>query len=308
MPLDPQAQAFLDPLNRAGPLDVSTLSAEQARSLFTELGEPTQGGPRMASSEREIPGPGGPLRLRLYTPPGEGPFPMLAYFHGGGFVLGLNTGHDWIARGLSHNAGCIVSLVDYRLAPEAPFPAAPEDAFATLMWMVEHAAEIGGDPKRIAVAGDSAGGNLAAVVSLMARDRGTPSIDHQLLIYPVTDHSFETRSYQENAEGYLLTRDLMRWFWDHYLADAAQGRDPLASPLRASDLSQLPPATVITAEYDPLRDEGEAYAKRLLSAGTPTRLTRYSGIIHGFLTMPALFTQAQQVLDQSTRALRESWT
>ena len=307
MPLDPQARAFLEPLNAAEPLDVSALSATQARALFTELGGAAEGAPTVECTEHRIPGPGASIGLRLYRPRGTGPFPMLAYFHGGGFVLGLNAGHDWIARWLSHATGCLVGLVDYRLAPESPFPAAPEDCFRAIQWMTEAASEIGGRADTLAVAGDSAGGNLATVVSLMARDRGGPALSHQILLYPVTDHSFDTASYEENSEGYLLTRDFMRWFWDQYLPEPRSGSNPHASPLRAENLSQLPPATVITAEFDPLRDEGETYAGRLMAAGVPTQLTRYSGMIHGFFTMPNLFNQTSRALEQCAHALRGAW-
>lgn len=232
---------------------------------------------------------------------------MLAYFHGGGFVLGLNSGHDWVARWLAHETGCLVGLVDYRLAPEAPFPAAPEDCFRAVQWMSEQATHIGGRAETLAVAGDSAGGNLAAVVALMARERGGPHLAHQILLYPVTDYACDTPSYEENSEGYLLTREFMRWFWKHYLPEPEAGDDPYASPLRTENLTGLPPATVLTAEYDPLRDEGEAYAGRLIAAGVPTQLTRYSGMIHGFFTMPNLFEQTTAALEQCGEALRRAW-
>jgi len=307
MPLDPQAQAFLEPLNATEPVDVWALSAEQSRALFTELGGAGEGAPPVKRTEHRVDGPDGSIGLRLYHPPGTGPFPMLAYFHGGGFVLGLNSGHDWVARWLAHETGCLVGLVDYRLAPEAPFPAAPEDCFRAVQWMSEQATNIGGLAETLAVAGDSAGGNLAAVVSLMARDRGGPHLAHQILLYPVTDHACDTPSYEENSEGYLLTREFMRWFWNHYLPEPQAGDNPLASPLRAEDLTQLPPATILTAEYDPLRDEGEAYARRLIAAGVPTQLTRYSGMIHGFFTMPNLFDQTSAALEQCAEALRGTW-
>ncbi|MCH2185664.1 alpha/beta hydrolase [Myxococcota bacterium] len=307
MPLDPQARAFLEPLNAAEPVDVWTLSAEQSRALFTELGGAAEGAPAVQCTEHQIDGPEGPIGLRLYRPPGTGPFPMLAYFHGGGFVLGLNSGHDWIARWFAHETGCLVGLVDYRLAPESPFPAAPEDCFRAVQWMNEKASNIGGLAETLSVAGDSAGGNLAAVVALMARERGGPHLAHQMLLYPVTDHAFDTPSYEENSEGYLLTREFMRWFWNHYLPEPQSGDNPYASPLRAENLTRLPPATIITAEYDPLRDEGEAYARRLIAAGVTTQLTRYSGMIHGFFTMPNLFEQTNAALEQCAEALRGAW-
>ncbi|MCZ7537548.1 MAG: alpha/beta hydrolase, partial [Acidimicrobiia bacterium] len=196
---------------------------------------------------------------------------------------------------------------DYRLAPESRFPAAPEDCFAATRWVSEHARELGGDPQRVAVAGDSAGGNLAAVVALMARERGGPALAHQLLVYPVTDHAFDTASYEANAEGYFLTRDMMRWFWGHYLGDSEEGSHPHASPLRAMELSGLPSATVVTAEYDPLRDEGEAYAERLAKAGVPTELRRYDGMIHGFFGMTHAIDRAREAIDYAAGALRKAF-
>ena len=204
-------------------------------------------------------------------------------------------------------AECLVVSVDYRLAPEHPFPAAPEDCYAATAWLAEHCAELGGDPARLAVGGDSAGGNLAAAVALMARERGGPPLAHQLLIYPVTDYAFDTASYRENAEGYMLTLPLMEWFWNHYLADPAQGDNELASPLRAASLAQLPPATVITAEFDPLRDEGEAYAQRLSDAGVKTEMTRYDGVFHGFFGMGAAIDKAKQAVDEACTALRSTF-
>jgi acetyl esterase len=197
-----------------------------------------------------------------------------------------------------------VASVDYRLAPEAPFPAAPEDCYAATRHLAGHAAELGADPARVAVAGDSAGGNLAAVVAQLARARGGPRLVHQLLVYPVTDHSFDTVSYRENAQGYLLSRDLMKWFWRHYLARPEDGASPLASPLRAPDLGGLPPATVITAGFDPLRDEGEAYAERLRGAGVPTELLRYDGLFHGFFGMGESIERARDAMQRACNALR----
>ncbi|HIG00948.1 MAG TPA: alpha/beta hydrolase, partial [Myxococcales bacterium] len=225
----------------------------------------------------------------------------------GGFVIGDLDTHDGTCRELAVGAECLVVSVDYRLAPEHPFPAAPEDCYAATAWLAEHCAELGGDPARLAVGGDSAGGNLAAAVALMARERGGPPLAHQLLIYPVTDYGFDTASYRENAEGYMLTRPLMEWFWNHYLADPAQGDNELASPLRAASLAQLPPATVITAEFDPLRDEGEAYAQRLSEAGVKTEMTRYDGVFHGFFGMGAAIDKAKQAVDEACTALRSTF-
>src|SRR5213078_1916119 len=203
--------------------------------------------------------------------------------------------------------GCLVVSVDYRLAPEHRFPAAPEDCYAATRWLAEHAGSLGGDKGRIAVGGDSAGGNLAAVVALMARDRGGPKLAFQLLVYPATDTDFETRSYRENSEGYFLTRADMVWFWNHYAPRDEDRRNPYAAPLRAASLRGLPPALVITAEFDPLRDEGEAYGARLRDAGNQVLVKRYPGMIHGFFGMGTLLTQARTATKEAAGALRAAF-
>lgn len=307
MPLDPQAKAILDAMNAAPPLDTKTLEPAVMRAFFESMKLPSEPLAVAAVVDRRLPGPAGEIPVRIYTPEGRAPFPVLAFFHGGGFVIGSLDSHDGVCRELCLESGCLVVSVDYRLAPEHPFPAAPEDCYAATCWLAEHAAQLGGDATRIAVGGDSAGGNLAAVVALMARERGGPNLRHQLLVYPVTDHSFETPSYRDNAEGYMLTRDMMRWFWGHYLGDAAEGLDPLASPLRAKSLEGLPPATVITAEFDPLRDEGEAFAERLMAAGVRTQLTRYDGVFHGFFSMANVIDRGRRAVEQAARALRQAF-
>ena len=197
--------------------------------------------------------------------------------------------------------------VDYQLAPEHKFPAAADDCYAATAWAAANAAILNGDPRRLAVGGDSAGGNLSAVVSLMARDKSGPALVHQLMVYPVTEHRLDTPSYSENADGYLLTRDAMVWYWDHYLGDEGDGANPYASPMRAENLSGLPPALVITAEFDPLRDEGEEYAHRLHHAGVDTTCTRYDGMVHGFFGMPELMDKARQAIAEASSALREAF-
>jgi acetyl esterase len=246
--------------------------------------------------DRRIPGAAGEIGVRVYRPEGRAPLPALVYFHGGGWVIGSLETHDGACRELANRVGCVVVSVDYRLAPESRYPAAAEDCYAATKWVAGNAQALGVDPARIGIGGDSAGGNLTAVVALMARDRGGPALRHQLLIYPVTDADFGRPSYRENAEGYLLTTKAMEWFWGHYVPDPAQRAEPYAAPLRAKDLAGLPPAFVITAEYDPLRDEGEAYAKRLQQAGVPTRLQRYDGAIHGFFAMGLLSEVARTAL------------
>jgi len=281
MPVNPQVQAMLDaaiglPPMHTLPVDIVRAGSEKRFAL---------GGRRVPVgdiSERVIAGPGGDLRLRIYTPKGPGPFPLIVFFHGSGFVICSLETHDTMCRHLCVGSSAVVVSVDYRLAPEHKFPAGPDDCLAATRWAGAHAMELNADPARIALAGDSAGGNLAAVTALRVRDEGGPALCGQLLIYPVTDAATNTPSYQQNAEGYGLTRDGMIWFWDHYLGNQADAENPYVSPLRATDLSGLAPALVQTAEYDPLRDEGEMYASRLIAAGVPTKLTRYDGMNHGF--------------------------
>lgn len=304
MPVHPQAQAVVDLMEEVG-IDPTSLQPAEVRALF-DL--PATENPDEVGSidDRTLLGPRGDIPVRIYTPEGVGPFPLLMYYHGGGFVIGNLETHDALCRSLCNQAECVVVAVDYRLAPEHKYPAAPEDCYAATLWAQKHAAELNGLGDRLAVAGDSAGGNMAAVVCLMARDQGAPHISHQLLLYPVTDNSFETRSYLENAEGYFLTRLMMQWFWGHYLAQEEDGQQAYASPLRAEDLSGLPSATVITAEYDPLRDEAEDYSQRLLGAGVKTELIRYSGMIHGFLAFPDAIDDAKAGIATASNKLREA--
>jgi len=304
MPLDPQCQLVIDQL-AALSFDWTSLEPARVRAAFAAM--PLVPGEAVARVEdRTLPGPAGPLPVRVYAPAGAGPAPLpaLVYFHGGGFVLCNLDSHDGTCRSLANAAGCAVVSVDYRLAPEHRFPAAPEDCYAATRFVAENAAAFGVDPRRLAIGGDSAGGNLTAVVALMARDRGGPELRFQLLIYPVTDCAFDTPSYRENGEGYFLTAQQMRWFWEHYLARAAQAADPYASPLRAEKLEGLPPGLVITAEYDPLRDEGEAYAARLREAGVAVTLSRYDGMIHGFFGMGAAIERARAAVAEAGAALR----
>ncbi|MBW2696227.1 MAG: alpha/beta hydrolase [Deltaproteobacteria bacterium] len=307
MPLDPQAKVVLDMMNAAGEMDLGVMKPAEMRAVLDNLALPGEVTPVASVEDRSVRGPDAEIPVRLYTPEGDGPHPVLVYFHGGGFVIGSIETHDGTCRDLAAGAGCVVVSVDYRLAPEHPFPAAPEDCYAATRWVAENADSIGGDASRIAVAGDSAGGNLAAVVALLCRDRGGPELVHQLLIYPVTNHAFDTDSYRDNAEGYLLTRGMMEWFWGHYLDRPEEGDDALASPLRAKDLSGVAPASVITAEFDPLRDEGEAYAQRLLGAGVRTGLTRYDGVFHGFFAMGAAIDKGRAAVAEAASALREAF-
>lgn len=307
MALDPQVQALLEMRASMGFRPVTELTPAEARQQMAMLRPQAEPEPVARVEDRKIPGPAGEIPVRIYTPSGSGPFPVLVYFHGGGWVIGDLDSHDGVCRSLTNKVGCIVVSVDYRLAPEHKFPAAADDSYAATRWVAENAASFNGDPSRIAVGGDSAGGNLAAAVALMARDKGGPALSYQLLIYPVTDYSFSTPSYHENGEGYGLTKDSMVWFWNHYLSSPSDGDNPYASPLRAKNLSGLPPAMVITAEYDPLRDEGEAYGMRLQQAGVPTVCSRYDGMHHGFFSMAAMLDKGRQAMDDATAALRSAF-
>jgi acetyl esterase len=307
MPLHPEVSIFLEQLAASGLPPVNELPVPQARERM-RMGVALFGGdtePVASVEDRMIPGPAGPIPIRVYNPaPEAGPLPILAYFHGGGWVVCDLDTHDNVCRVLANRSGCIVVAVDYRLAPEHPFPAAVEDAWAASTWLAAHGDELGGDPARLAVGGDSAGGNLTAAVAIRARDAQGPSIAFQLLVYPVTDYEFESQSYIDNAQGYYLTVDSMRWYWGHYLEDEAQGAAVEASPLRASDLSRLPPALIITAEYDPLRDQGEAYGLRLQESGGRATISRYDGMIHGFWNLAGPISQARAAHQEAADALQ----
>jgi len=284
------------------------LSPAQARAEARRAAATTAGPPLpMARVERvEVPGPAGTLPACLYTPlgPAEGPGPLLVYYHGGGWVIGDLDTHDSAVRFLAAAAGVPVLSVEYRLAPEHPFPAPVEDALAAFEWAAENAAELGADAARIAVGGDSAGGNLAAVVSMLARDGGGTPPAMQLLIYPVTDAAGAGESRRLFAEGFLLTAGDMDWFEESYLPDAAAGADPRVSILRADDLSGLAPAYVVTAGFDPLRDEGEAFARRMHEAGTRVALRRQAGLVHSFANMTAISRSARAAMSEAAGALR----
>ncbi len=305
MPVDPQIQTLLDkgtgvPATHTLPVDVARAQYEARIALMAP--------PADIAGTRELitEGPGGKLRIRLYTPQGSGPFPLLVFFHGSGFVLCSLETHDGMCRNLCAGAQCVVASVDYRLAPEHKFPAGIDDCLHATRWAAAHAAELGADASRVAIGGDSAGGTMAAVTALRVRDEGGPGLRGQLLLYPVTDyHTPGTPSYEKNAEGYGLTRDTMKWFWNHYLTHPSEGAHPHASPLRAADFTGLPPALVITAEYDPLRDEGELYAERLRRAGVSTALSRYDGVNHGFMFWVGLVDKAGAAMNQAVHWLRD---
>jgi acetyl esterase len=305
MPLHPQLQAMRDRRARDGEPPLYTLTVAQARAadlaaIRASAGEPE---PVAEVTDRTLPGPDGELPVRIYRPTASGPLPVLAYYFGGGWTLGSIDTSDAICRSLANAAGCAVATVGYRLAPEHRFPAAVHDCFAAVRWLTGRGGEIGVDPARVAVGGDSAGGNLAAAVTLLARERGV-ALRGQLLVYPNTDHRADTASLRGSTDPVLFNRTSVAWYWSHYLATPDDGDHPLASPLREPDLRGLPPALVITAEYDPLRDEGERYAERLRAAGVPVTLTRYEGMVHGFFAMAGTVDAGREALGQAAGALR----
>ena len=305
MPVDPQIQAVLDRGAAAGAPPLHEQTVEQARSAHIEATPTLVGGAEEVAQvlERSAPGPAGDVPVRVYVPAGEQPVGLVVFMHGGGWMLGTLDSYDALCRALANASGAVVASVDYRLAPEHPFPAAVEDSWSALRWAHEHAADIGADSGRLAVAGDSAGGNIATVLARRARDEGGPPLRFQLLVYPVIDAAMDTQSYIDAGHDYYLEREGMAWFWRHYLA----GTDPAtpdASPLEAGDLSGLPPAHVMTAEYDPLRDEGEAYAEALRAAGVAVTLRRHEGMTHGFFRWRADIDEAHSAMDEAAGALR----
>jgi acetyl esterase len=304
MPVDPQIRQLLDALAAAAGPAMHQLPPAEARAAYEAMARGRTTSEVVASTEdRTVPGPDGDLPVRIYRPTADEGAPAAVFFHGGGWVIGSIASHDAFCTALAARSGVVVVSVGYRLSPEAAFPEPLEDCLAATRWVADHADELGIDPTRLAVAGDSAGGNLAAAVALRARDGGGPALAFQALVYPVVDHSFSQPSYQENGEGYFLTAEAMRWFSAHYLG-GAEPTDPLAAPLHHADLAGLPPALVVTAEYDPLRDEGEAYAAALAAAGVPTEVRRYDGMVHGFVAMHAALAAGDEALTFVAGALR----
>lgn len=308
MPVHPEAQLLLDALAEAGMPPFGEAAVPATRAMMQGFLEMQGEAVALASvSDRTIPGPAGEIPVRVYTPAGEGPLPVVVYFHGGGFVLGDLEVVDKPCRQLADAADAIVVSVGYRLAPEHRYPAAFDDCYAATEWVAANAGQLGADPSRLAVAGDSSGGNLAAAVALAARDRNGPSLSAQLLVYPVLDFDFTSDSYRRNGEGYILTRQAGTWFWGHYLGEQDPGADPCAFPARATSLAGLPPAYVATAEYDPLVDEGEAYASRLAEAAVPVTAKRFDGLLHGFFWSLAAIPSAASVIDDMVAVLRQAW-
>jgi len=310
---DPQTQALLERLAAEGGPPVYELTPREARAsrnpFFAALGGPS---PRVSKvKNRSIPGPSGEIPVRIYTPEfgmnDAAGYPLLVYFHGGGWLLGNLDTHDSFCRSFANTAGCIVVSVDYRLAPENLFPAAVEDAYGAVCWVWENARHFNGDASRVAVGGDSAGGNLATVCCLMAKERKGPDLAHQLLLYPVLDLSnFDKPSYQEHASGYLLTAESMVYYRDQYLGDEGDCYDPYVSPLLVDDLSDLPPATVVAAELDVLTDEGKIYVDRLKRAGVPAEYLCYDRMIHPFLNFLSVVDRARGATIEIGKLLKEA--
>jgi len=309
--LDPEVRAVLELVIKAGRPPYHQLSPKEARQLFRETRPASTPVPPAIGLVKDLTadGPLGSIPLRLYRPADAAAttrLPVLVYFHGGGWVIGDLDTHDVLCRQLTAEAGVSVISVDYRLAPEHKFPAAVDDAWAATRWIVAHAAELNVDADRLAVGGDSAGGNLAAVVALLARDHGGPPIRLQVLLYPVTDSSVETGSYRDFADGFLLTRESMQWFFNHYVNTEADAADWRMSPLRAPSLAGLPPALIVTAGFDPLRGEGEAYAKRLREAGVSVDAVCFGGMIHGFAPMGRLIQTGNRAVSLVAGSLRHA--
>lgn len=304
MSLDPQMAALVAAMSNQPIPDYENLSAVDFRKGADGKRIPRDHLEAIHSVENlEIPGPGGKLPVRLYRPASDQPLPVLVYFHGGGFVVGDLDTHDNICRALSNRLPALVISVGYRLAPEHKYPAAVDDAYAASLWAASNAQDWGGDPSRLMVGGDSAGGNLAAVVCQQALERGAPAIAHQLLLYPVCDNNLQRDSYLSVGKGYFLETEMMNWFWKQYLNVPEDGEQPYACPLKAPNLSGLPPATVVTGGFDPLCDEGIAYARRLTQAGVATQHLHVDGAIHGFLSFIGMIELSNQTLQAAVQAV-----
>jgi acetyl esterase len=307
--LHPQLEALLTEIATANYPDQIEVPVDEARRITVERAQRFYGPaePVHRVEQISIPGPAGPLNARLYAVEADGPLPIVVYLHGGGWVLGDCDSHDKGVRALTNAAQCLSVSVDYRLAPENPFPAAIDDCFGALRWVAENAASLGGDPSRIAVAGDSAGGNLAAACALLAKAEGGPALAFQLLIYPVLDSDLTTESYCEHADALVLNRARMEFFWDRYVPDVAMRTDWRAAPLRAPDLSGLPPALIIGSGLDPLYSEGVAYAERLRAAGVETEHLPFPRMAHAFFQAPALLDDSRAAIDRAGIALRTAF-
>lgn len=315
---DGNMKAVLTELKSLGGKPIETLSAEEAReqptpadavkALLKAQGKSAAPEPVGKIENANIAGPGGSIPIRIYSPNGDGPFPVIVYYHGGGWVIATIDTYDASPRALSNAAKAVVVAVEYRKGPEHKFPAAHEDAYIAYAWVLANADKINGDHRRIAVAGESAGGNLAAGVALMAKKMGKRMPVHQVLVYPVTGYDFNTPSYQENANAKPLNKAMMPWFFEKYLKTPADAESPFISLVRAKDLEGLPPATIITAEIDPLRSDGRQYADRLKEAGVPVNYKNYEGVTHEFFGMTAVLDEAKAAVKQAAGDLTKAFT
>lgn len=314
---EPQMKAVLDELAALKGKPIEKLTAKEARKqpgptdavkkLLTKKGRSTAPEDVEKVENKVIPGPAGKIPVRIYTPSTEENLPVIVYFHGGGWVIANIDAYDASCRALANNTNAIVVSVGYRQAPEHKFPAAPEDAFAATQWVMKNAGTMNGDPNKVAVAGESAGGNLATVVSLMSREKKGKMPVHQLLVYPVTDHNFNKPSYIENANAKPLNKAMMPWFWNNYLKSPTEATNQYAVPLKAKSLKGLPPTTIIAAEIDPLRSEGQEYANRLKQAGVPVTYKLYTGVAHEFFGMGAVVDKAKDAISFASAELNKSF-
>ncbi len=305
MPLVPEYEAMFAQLAAEPGPKISELTPAEGREMYRLMRPVNESLAVGAVEDRTIGTAVGDIPVRIYRPEGDGPFPIVMNFHGGGWVIGDLDTADAVCRSVCRTAECIVISVDYRLAPEHEYPAAVDDAYAATCWAAEHAAELGGSG-RLAVMGESAGGNLAAVVAQKSRDENGPKIDFQLLAYPVVDHDLTRTSYVENGQGYLLETETMSWFWDIYCPEAERRGEPAASPLKAESLAGLPPALVLTAEFDPLRDEGHAYADALQAAGVAAEAICFDGLVHDFLATAELIPGSRAAFERAVSALKSA--
>ena len=311
---DPHMQKVLDALKSLGGKPIETLSPEEARKqptpadavkkVLSDMGKSTAPEAGVTVKDMSVPVDGGSVPVHIYTPEGKGPFPVMVYYHGGGFVIADTKVYDASPRALAKMAKAIMVAVDYRQAPEHKFPTAPNDAYAAYLWTTQHAKEFNGDPMRVAVGGESAGGNLATVVSMMARDKKAQMPVHQLLVYPVVDNNMNTPSYQRNANAKPLNKPMMAWFFKHYAPDPSS---PYALPMKAASLKGLPPATIVAAEIDPLMSEGQAYADKLKKDGVKVDYKLYKGVTHEFFGMGAVVPEAKDAEQFAADGLKKAF-
>ena len=306
MPIDPQAQTVLNIMAEANLPPTNSLSPAQVRTNFRL--RPIEPGPALFKVEDYmVPGESGLLTARIYVPKSDDLLPILVWFHGGGWVVGDLDTTDGTARQLADQGDCIIASIDYRLAPETKFPGPVEDCYAATRWIAEHASQFGGDKNRVGVGGASAGANLAACVALMSRDRATPSLMYQLLVYPVTGVNFNTDSYLKNAVGYGLTRDTMIWYWNQYLRDDSDKKNPYAVPSEAHDFTGLPPALIISAGFDPLCDDASSYVELLRQGTNSVEYYHYDGMIHGFFGMTTNLDVAKKAVSDAAGAMKTAF-